>query len=101
MITNTELAERMKLEILADVAAGKVPVNIAGYAELHDYADANCYGGTEAMFNAAHDAVPDTQQDHTTAWNSFCELVNPAIEAVDEWIKSGGMRVSLAERVSR
>ncbi len=101
MITSNAIVERMKREILEDVSAGLVPANVAGYTDLHEYMDANCYGGTEALFDAAHDAVPDTDGAHTVAWNSFCDLVNPAIEAVDAWIKSGGIAAAIAERAKR
>ena len=91
----------MKREILEDVSAGLVPANVAGYTDLHGYVDANCYGGTEALFDAAHDAVPDTGEAHAIAWNSFCDLVNPAIGAVDAWIMSGGIAAAIAERAKR
>ena len=101
MITSNEIAERMKCEILEDVSAGTVPANVAGYTDLHEYVDANCYGGTEALFDAAHAAAPDTEEAHTSAWNSFCDLVNPAIEAVDAWIESGGIASAIAQRAKR
>lgn len=101
MITSETITERMKREILDDVSAGTVPANIAGYADLHQYVDANCYGGTEALFDAAHDAATDTEEGHTAAWNSFCDLVNPAIETVDAWIKSGGITSAIAQRATR
>ena len=101
MITSNEIAERMKREILDDVSAGTVPANIVGYADLHQYVDANCYGGTEALFDAAHDAAADTEEGHTAAWNSFCDLVNPAIETVDAWIKSGGIAAAIAQRAKQ
>lgn len=101
MITPNEIAERMKCEILEDVSAGTVPAGVAGYTELHEYVDAYCYGGTEVLFDAAHDAVPDTEEGHTGAWNSFCDLVNPAIEAVDEWIRSGGIASAINHRAKQ
>jgi hypothetical protein len=34
-----------KREILADIAAGTTPADVATFSALHDYTDANCYGG--------------------------------------------------------
>lgn len=50
MITAVELAERMKAEILQDVKAGIVPSTVSEFAELHDFVDANCYGGLKAYW---------------------------------------------------
>lgn len=36
---------RAKAEILADIATGRVPADVASFAALHDYVDANEYGG--------------------------------------------------------
>jgi hypothetical protein len=101
MITSDKIAKRMKREILGDVSEGTVPAQVAGFTDLHRYVDANCYGGTEAIFDALHDAVPDTDEGHTLAWNSFCDLVNPAIDAVDAWIRAGGIRGGTNGRVAR
>ena len=35
----------MKAEILADMAAGTRPETVGSFSELHDYVDANYYGG--------------------------------------------------------
>lgn len=37
--------ERGKAEILEDIATGRVPASVADFASLHDYVDANEYGG--------------------------------------------------------
>jgi len=42
----SERIERAKMEVLVDVAAGIVPVTNASFCQLHDYMDANGYGGT-------------------------------------------------------
>lgn len=96
MVTSEEIADRAKREILDDVAAGVVPATVADFSELHQYVDANCYGGTEALLDKAHGECPDTDDGHAEAWNSFCTLVNPAFDAVDAWIKSGGIAVGMA-----
>jgi hypothetical protein len=43
--------ERGQAEILADVAAGVVPHDVASFAALHDHVDANTYGGLAEMFD--------------------------------------------------
>lgn len=91
MTTHAELAERMKAEILADVASGVVPASVASFSELHDYVDANLYGGTEALLEALDADAPDTDEGHSAALVAFCDLANPAIDAVDAWIKAGGI----------
>ena len=75
-----ERLERAKREVLADVAAGVVPVTVASFSELHDYVDANGYGG------AFEDDAPDTND----------ELWDALQDAVDGWIKSGAMARAVA-----
>lgn len=72
----TALVERMKKETLADIASGRVPATVASFSELHDYVDANEYGGfCEDAFQ--YDASDDAKVD----------LVNKCQSAVDRWIK--------------
>lgn len=70
--------ERMKREILADVRKGVVPVTCASFSELHGYVDANCYGGfcEEEGFDA-----------------SKIDSINDAQNAIDLWIKAGGLKL--------
>lgn len=91
MITAEELAERMKAQILQDVKAGIVPSTVSEFAELHDYVDANCYGGTEALLDELDAAAPDTDEGHAAALAALCELMTPAVQIVDAWIRSGGI----------
>ena len=70
------VVERAKAEILADVAAGTVPSTCASFSELHDYTDANGYGG-------AFDRPFDNNE--TDFWNAVQD-------AVDAWIKQGGLK---------
>ena len=69
------VVERAKAEILADVAAGTVPSTCASFSELHDYTDANGYGGA---FERPFD------NNETDFWNAVQD-------AVDAWIKQGGL----------
>ena len=64
-------------EILAHVAAGVIPANVENYAALHDFVDANGYGG-------AFDDSPPAPVEDVDFWNAMQEHI-------DEWIRSGGL----------
>lgn len=98
MMTSVELAERMKTEILADVENGVVPASVSSFSELHDYVDANLYGGTEALLEQLDAEVPDTDEGHSAALAALCDLANPAMDAVDAWIRSGGIITGRPDR---
>lgn len=90
--TPAQLADRMKSEILKDVKSAKVPATVSSFSELHDYVDANCYGGTEKLLEdmSAGIAVND-DEGAEQALNSLNLLCNPAMDLVDAWIKAGGI----------
>lgn len=87
-----ELAEKMKADILQDVANGDVPPTVASFSDLHEYTDANLYGGTEKLLDAVTAQLPDTEAGHTTALNAVTDLMHRAVNIVDAWIKNGGLR---------
>lgn len=91
MPTSDEIADLMIAEILYDASTGTIPRTVRSFSELHDYVDANCYGGSEKLLNELDAAVPDTDEGHTEALNALCDLMNPAIEKVDAWLKGGGI----------
>lgn len=73
--------EQGKSEILADVREGVVPVVPASFEELHDYVDANEYGGlTEDGFAEMFLSREE--------WLAFCSSVQNAIHL---WIIEGGI----------
>jgi hypothetical protein len=80
-----QVVERAKAEILADVAAGTVPSTCASFSELHDYTDANGYGGA---FERPFD------NEETDFWNAVQD-------AVDGWIKQGGLQRLTDEEARR
>ncbi|MBX3497562.1 MAG: hypothetical protein KF769_15110 [Parvibaculum sp.] len=98
MMTSSELAERMKAEILADVEKGIVPASVSSFSELHEYVDANLYGGTEALLEELDSEAPDTDEGHSGALAALCDLANPAMNAVDAWIRSGGIAAGQAAK---
>jgi hypothetical protein len=79
------VVERAKAEILADVASGTVPRTCASFSELHDYTDANGYGGA---FERPFD------NEETDFWNAVQDTV-------DRWIKQGGLQASLTDDEAR
>ena len=79
------VVERAKTEILADVASGTVPSTCASFSELHDYTDANGYGGA---FERPFD------NNETDFWNAVQT-------AVDGWIKQGGLKERLTDEEAR
>ena len=79
------VVERAKKEIIAHVAAGIVPRTCASFSELHDYVDANGYGGAfERPFN----------NNETDFWNAVQDTV-------DRWIKQGGLKDAITEDEAR
>jgi hypothetical protein len=75
---------RSKEEIRADVAAGRVPASVARFSELHDFVDANEYGGL----------------CEGGEWCLDMEAGNAVQSAVDAWLASGGLgRLGTVRRV--
>src|SRR4051812_48644930 len=77
---------RAKREVLEDIAAGHVPGTVTRFSQLHDYVDANEYGGlTEGPFydEARLDdpAIDSGVVDHSAT--------NKVQDAVDAWLKAG------------
>ena len=89
MITPQDMAEQMKIEILADMRSGIVPFSVKNFSQLHDYVDANCYGGSEALLDEL-DASATDDEEHTRALNTLCDLMNPAMGIVNQWLAAGG-----------
>lgn len=68
------LVEKSKLEILQDIEIGVLPESVSSFSELHDYVDANCYGGF-------------CEDDYEVSENY--ELENEVQNQVDAWLKNG------------
>jgi hypothetical protein len=79
------VVERAKAKILADVASRTVPSTCTSFSELHDYTDANGYGGA---FERPFD------NNETDFWNAVQA-------AVDQWIKQGGLKGPLTDEEAR
>ena len=84
---------KMKAEILADIAAGRVDAGeVAGFSDLHDFVDANCYGGMDTddwlkqgnqLFPAAEGEDPEVMFSE-----ALIAAINTMQDAVDAWIRS-------------
>ncbi len=79
------VVERCKREIRRDIARGTVPATVRTFAELHDYVDANEYGG-----------ACETDEDGLGWWDgdeaqraAAMTFWNRVQDAVDAWIRVG------------
>jgi hypothetical protein len=86
----SERTGRMRRGIIEDVMEGLVPLDVANFSELHDYVDANCYGGfcddgdcddliKQFGGRGVNEGMPD----------SFIEFMSDCQNDVGEWIKAG------------
>ena len=79
--------ERSKAEILEDIAAGRVPSTVSSFSELHDYVDANEYGGlceSGTWWCIADDSVGLIESDtHLLHFGQSVAVQN----AVDAWLQ--------------
>ncbi len=85
LVEATRLASTIKramAEVVADVEAGRVPAEVRSFSQLHDYVDANYYGGA---FEREHD--PSSDED--------TNFFNAVQNAVNAWIQAGGIRDAL------
>ena len=91
--TLDESIERMKQEIIEDIKTGRVPVECPSFSALHDYVDANCYGGF------CEDDVMQALTVHFGGINkdkgmpdALIGYLNDAQNSIDRWIKEGGIK---------
>lgn len=69
------IIERAKAEIVSDICSKNVPDTITSFAELHEFCDANAYGG-----------LIDGQFD------DIINIGNIVQEELDKWISTGEYR---------
>ncbi len=76
---------RAKAEIIADLEAGTIPASCASFGDLHNYVDANGYGG------AFEESNPDIwEPSEMEFWNEIQDTLNA-------WIVAGALRANEAE----
>ena len=88
-----ESIERMKQEIIEDITAGRVPADCPSFSELHDYVDANCYGGfcEDDVMQALTDHFGGLDEDKGMP-DALIGYLNDAQNSIDRWIKEGGIQ---------
>lgn len=86
-ISVADTVERMKAEILEDMAAGKVPETVASFSELHDHVDANEYGGfcEDDFADAAIEHFGGRDADEGMP-QGFIDFMNECQNAVHQWL---------------
>ena len=52
--------------------------------------NANCCGDREVFLDGLDAAVSDTDEGHTSPGNALCDLMNPAMDVINEWLVSAG-----------
>jgi hypothetical protein len=82
---------RMKSEILADIAAGTVPATVASFSELHEYVDANEYGGFCDAEYVARFGLPSDEGYP----DSLTDFANAAQDSIHAWLVAGEHRISV------
>ena len=88
------IIEQMKIEILSDIDEGVIPMNVHNFSELHDYVDANCYGGF------CDDTFADQLIEHFGGRDKdegmpqrMLDLINRCQVAIDLWLRNGRLFV--------
>jgi hypothetical protein len=93
--TLDESIERMKQEITEDVTAGRVPTDCLSFSALHDYVDANCYGGfcEDDVLQSLIDKFGGRDENEGMS-DDLMDYLNKAQNSIDHWIKKGGLQKS-------
>lgn len=78
--SHVEIVRRAKREILRDIVKGTVPDSVGSFAELHNYVEANGYGG------AFEDDAPIASMD----------LWNDVQNELDQWLRQRALESSRA-----
>lgn len=82
-------------QLMADVRAGRVPLDVPDFATLHDYVDANGYGGfCDDEVAAAMIAAFGGMQGENTP-EAYADFVTGIQDAMDTWIRDGGLRAQI------
>ena len=91
--TLDEAIKRMKQEIIEDIKTGRVPADCHSFSALHDYVDANCYGGfcEENEMQALMDHFSELDKGEGMP-DALIGYLNDAQNSIDLWIKDGGIQ---------
>ena len=84
--------QRAQQEILTDIKSDRVPLNVTCFGDLHDYVDANEYGGLcdDDVIDVGNRLFPERTDDtiKTQAFMDVCEEVQCHL---NNWISNGSM----------
>lgn len=91
--TLAESIETMKKEIIEDIKSGRVPADCPSFSALHDYVDANCYGGfcEDDVMQALLDHYGGRDENEGMP-DDLMDYFNEAQNSIDRWIKEGGIK---------
>lgn len=93
-----EVVARMTQEVMADVYNGRVPFDVKNFSELHDFVDANCYGGfcddaiADPMIEAFGGRNPDGDMP-----DAAVAFFNEAQDRLSNWLVAGKLVRSVTE----
>ena len=80
-----------KAEIIRDVKKGIVPASVESFGDLHDYVDANCYGGMRdddmKIMNDENEHELDPAAPNVCTFDDL----NIIQDTVHAWIQEGGI----------
>lgn len=88
------VVNQAKREIRHDVKAGVVPASVRSFSRLHDYVDANDYGGfaIEKTASPTFDRLVRSERRSDRILQTRIDFVNKVHEALDAWLKTGGLK---------
>lgn len=96
MKTLFEVIEQMKNEIKADVVFNAVPASVTSFSQLHDYVDANCYGGfcdDDGIMDELI-ALHGGRDEHEGIPDAALAFMNAAQDAINTWLGTGALQHS-------
>jgi hypothetical protein len=91
------LKNAAKLEILGYVANGIISSDVCTFGELHDYVDANEFGGLcrDDISAKADELFPHVgEDDDGIASQAFMVASNELQDELNAWIITGGLKVT-------
>lgn len=90
--TLEESIDQMKREITEDVLTNLVPKTCATFSELHDYVDANGYGGfcEDEYFEKMIQHFGGRDEDEGIP-DGMTDYLNKAQDAINQWIHTGAL----------
>jgi len=94
--TRVEVIAQMKDEIISDVMAGCVPADVGDFCTLHDYRDANCYGGfcDDEVADSMLDEFGGPDEDEGMP-EGMLDFIAACQNEIDLWLRAGGLLLAV------